>query len=195
MPTAGTPATQQPARGTRSLALLVSLLLHPFIIVPLTVLILTDARSSAVIALMTAVPLLVLIARNVRRGSWTNFDVSVRTQRAGLYWPAIALTALAAVVLYQMEASPRLVRGTVAGVVLLAISMLINRWLKVSLHMMLGAFCAVIVGWRYDQLTIPLALAFALLAWSRLELKRHTWTEVFVGAVLGCITGAFVVLG
>src|SRR6188508_1502942 len=93
--------TEQPARphsvlNLQSAALAVSVLLHPFLLGPLTVLLLTDTGSSAVVAVTIAIPLLILTIRNVRRGVWTNHDVSVRTQRRGLYWSAVALTGLAA---------------------------------------------------------------------------------------------------
>ena len=179
---------------TQRLALAVSLLLHPFVISPVTVLLLTDVRASLLLVLVVSVPLLILIGRNVRRGTWTNYDVSERTQRSGLYWPALILTASLALFLWWSGTNPRLTRGFLVVVSMMAAGMLINRWLKVSLHMAFGAFCAVIVSWRYPGATTALALALALLAWSRLTLRRHTWTEVFVGAVLGCVAGAWLVL-
>ena len=151
-------------------------------------------RSSLLLILVVSVPLLILIGRNVRSGAWTNYDVSVRTQRSGLYWPALILTALLATYLWRSGSNPDLMRGTVVAVCMMAAAMLINRWLKVSLHMTFGAFCAVILAWRYPGATIPLGLALALLAWSRLTLKRHTWPEVYIGAILGCLAGAWLIL-
>jgi membrane-associated phospholipid phosphatase len=182
------------ADRTNRLALAVSLLLHPFVIGPVTALLLTDVRSSVVIALATTVPMLVLIARNVRRGTWTNYDVSERTHRTGLYWPGIALTGSLALILWRFGSNPGLVRAIAVITLMMAVAMVINRWLKVSLHMTFGAFFAVIVSWRYPEVTTALALALALLAWSRLTLRRHTWSEVFVGALLGCVAGAWLIL-
>ena len=190
----GQRTTVAASQSRESLALAVSLLVHPFVISPVTVLLLTDVRSSLLLVLVVSVPLLILIVKNVRSGTWTNYDVSVRTQRSGLYWPAFVLTGVLALILWRSGTNPGLMKGTVVAVCMIATAMLINRWLKVSLHMMFGAFCAVILAWRYPAVTIPLGLALALLAWSRLTLKRHTWPEVYVGAIVGCAGGAWLIL-
>ena len=178
----------------QSAALAVSVFLHPFLLGPLTVLLLTDTGSSAVVAVTIAIPLLILTIRNVRRGVWSNHDVSVRTQRRGLYWSAIALTALAAVWLGYRGAAPGLVRGVAAAAVMFAIAMLVNRWLKISLHMLVAAFSAVAIADSHPGWIPFLALSVVALAWSRLYLRRHSWVEVLAGVILGTAVGTYVAL-
>jgi hypothetical protein len=195
--------TEQPARPdsilspqsfSARLALAVSFVLHPFIISPATVLLLAGRLSSAAFVLAIVLPMFVLTAIQVRRGSWTNFDVSVRTQRRGLYWPALVLTAAAAAVIYATGGNAGLARGFIVVTAMIAVAMLINRVLKLSLHMTFAAFSAVATGWTYPGMIPVIGLMLLLLAWSRLKLKRHTWREVAAGTLLGTVAGLILVL-
>src|SRR5688500_11725539 len=101
--------TEQPARPHSILspqtfsgrfALLVSLILHPFVVSPATILVLAGRSTAFAFTLAIVIPMFVLITLKVRRGHWTNYDVSVRTHRGGLYWPALILTLLAALAIH-----------------------------------------------------------------------------------------------
>ncbi len=142
--------------------------------------------AAGIIAIVFAV-----IAFQVRRQRWTNHDVSVRHQRRGLYLVAITLTAISAAALHYSNGAPAMARGFLAATVMLAAAMLVNRVLKVSMHLMFAAFCAVLIATTYASTTIFLIAALAILAWSRLHLKRHTWLEVVAGSAIGAVT-AFV---
>ena len=182
-----------PQSFSARLALVVSFLLHPFLISPATILLLAGRASSVAFVLAIVIPMFVLIAMQVRRGAWTNYDVSVRTQRRGLYWPALLLTIGSAFAIYATGGNPRLLRGFIVAAAMIAIAMLINRWLKVSLHMTFAAFSAVAVGWAYPRTVWVMIALVAILAWSRLKLERHSWAEVVVGTVLGGAAGLVLV--
>jgi membrane-associated phospholipid phosphatase len=90
-----------------------------------------------------------------------------------------------------MGASPRFLRSFLAVALLYAAGLLGNRFLKISLHMMFGAFCLVVIARLYPMslfLTSPL---LAALAWSRWRLERHTPAEIAVGLILGLAGGVF----
>jgi hypothetical protein len=176
------------------LALAVSFLLHPFLISPATILLLAGRASAVGFSLAIVIPLFVLTAIQVRRGSWTNFDVSVRAQRRGLYWPGLILTAGAAAVMYATGSNPGLLSGFIVATAMIAVAMAINRLLKLSLHMTFAAFSAVTVGWTYPRITPLIVAVLVLLAWSRLRLQRHTLVEVIAGTVLGLVAGWVLVL-
>src|SRR5687767_4656450 len=179
--------TEQPARPhsilspqtfSGRLALLVSFLLHPFVVSPATILVLAGGSTALAFSLAIVIPMFVLIALQVRRGRWTNYDVSVRTQRGGLFWPALVLTLLAALAIHLKGDNPGLARGFVVAACMIAVAMVANRFLKLSLHMTFAAFSAVAIGWTYPR-SLPVIIALLiLLAWSRLKLVRHTWVEV-----------------
>lgn len=174
------------------LALFLSVAGHPFVLVPLTIFATTRSWIlTAAIAASTTLPMLAIIVRKVRRGVWSDHDVSRHEQRSGLYHVAFPLMALAAVVLYFLDASPPMFRGLLAGTAMLAVGFLANRWLKVSAHMMFGGFCGMLVARAFPALSLPLVLFILALAWSRRYLDRHTWPEIVVGLLTGVAAGVF----
>jgi hypothetical protein len=118
---------------------------HPFILIPLMIAAATGNRVwTAVVAACTILPMFAITVRNVRRGTWSDHDVSRPDERGGLYRVAFPLVALSAVVLYFLGAGPQMMRGFAAAAVMLALGLLGSRWLKISMHMM-AAFCGVIM--------------------------------------------------
>ncbi|HEX6861223.1 MAG TPA: hypothetical protein VF414_00315, partial [Thermoanaerobaculia bacterium] len=186
----------------RRFAAWVSVVAHPFVLIPVLVAVVT-ARSlppreaAAVVALVVAgsiLPMLWIIVRRVRSGAWTDHDVSVREQRTGMYPAAMAISAGTVVLLYAASVAPGILRGTVAIFVLIAVSALVNQWLKVSLHTGFAAFTAVSLLSVSRPMGIAAAVVALAVAWSRLELRRHTLPEVVGGALLGAGIGTALLL-
>ena len=175
------------------LALAVSFILHPFVVSPATVLLLAGRSSAAGFVLAIVIPMFVLIAIQVRRGKWTNYDVSVRTHRGGLYWPGLILTLIAALAIHVRGNNTGLARGFIVAASMIAIAMIANQFLKLSLHMTFAAFSAVATGWTYPRMIPVIVALLMLLAWSRLKLRRHSWIEVAAGTVLGTAAGLVLV--
>lgn len=162
---------------------------HPFILVPLTVALSTrNWRWTAIVAATTILPITILIFWNVRRGVWSDYDVSRREQRSGLYWAAIPCLVIGALLI---DAPPSFMRGMLAAAGMILFGLAANRFLKTSMHMMFGVYCAVILA-RTDPwspaISVPVLLA---LAWSRHRLERHTVAEIVTGFVVGAIAGVF----
>lgn len=173
-------------------ARVLSVALHPFVIGPLTAALATrNWRLTAILAATTVLPLVILLIRRTRRGEWSDFDVSRRDQRPGLYYAALPALAVTALVVWRLNAPAYFLRSLLAIAFLFAAGLLGNRFLKISLHMMFGAFCLLVVARLYPWslfLTLPL---LASLAWSRWRLERHTPAEIAAGLLLGTIAGAF----
>lgn len=141
------------------------------------------------VALVAILPVAVLTVRQVRRGSWTNVDASNQKERPVLFLVGTVALAALAVFAFVFRPGSFLGRGAIAVLVMLAVCAVINRWLKISLHM---AFAALVtttllllrspVGWAL----VPVVPA---LAWSRLALGRHRLPEVIAGFVIGCLSG------
>ena len=165
---------------------MVSTALHPLLLIPVTILLLThDLRVSGLIAAVTVLPLLAITLRNVRRGAWSNFDVSDRSQRGGLYRSGVPLTLLGAAALYSTNASPAVVRGALIAAAMLLVALLLSPFLKTSLHLLFASWSGILII-REFPLAAPLVLVAVLaLAWSRLRLSRHTPAELLVGAIIG----------
>lgn len=173
-------------------ARVLSAALHPFVVGPLTAALATrDWRWTATLAATTVLPLTILLIRRTRRGEWSDFDVSNREQRPGLYYAALPALTVTALLVWWLDAPPWFLRSLLAIAFLFAAGLLGNRFLKISLHMMFGAFCLVILARLYPWslfLTLPL---LASLAWSRWRLERHTPAEIAVGLLLGLAAGTF----
>ncbi len=146
------------------------------------------------IAAMTVLPMLAVTAIRVRRGTWSDFDVSDRSQRSGLYRVGLPLTLIAAFVLARTGASSGVLRGTWIVAAMLLAGLMLGTFLKTSLHMMFAAYCAVLIVEQYP-LSAPALVALLLaLGWSRRVLDRHTLLEVIAGTVIGLIGGVISVM-
>ena len=184
----------RPRLSSTILARVISVAAHPLVLSPITVALATrNLRWTAIIAATLFLPLVAVIARNVRRGAWSDFDVSRHDQRSGLYWAAIPLLVIAALVFWRIGASERFMRALLAVAFLFAAGLIGNRFLKISMHMMFGAFCAVILARVYPWSLVVMIPIVAALAWSRRYLERHTSVEIAVGLLLGAAAGLFAV--
>lgn len=176
--------------STILVARVVSIAGHPFLLIPLTVAAATrSARWTAVVAAATVLPLTAVVLRNVRSGRWSDFDVSRHDQRRGLYRAAAPLLLACTAILRLLGATPMMLRATAAAAAMFLCGYLLNRWLKVSLHLMCAAFCAVLLGYAWTW------IAVAAIGWSRRKLERHTMPEIVVGLVLGAGAGCAAVFG
>ncbi|MDQ3280396.1 MAG: hypothetical protein M3Q69_03185 [Acidobacteriota bacterium] len=178
--------------STTFLARALSVAGHPFLLVPLTVALSTRSVFwTSVIAASTTLPMLAIIARKVRRGAWSDFDVSRREQRPALYYAAAPLLLACAGLLYWFGAAPRLMRSLAAGMIMFAVGLLANRFLKVSMHAMFAAFCGVTLVHDFPRALVAVVAIALAIAWSRLHLERHTMMEVLVGALVGGAAGVW----
>jgi hypothetical protein len=180
----------------------ISILGHPFVLIPLLVAAVTVrwlppervAVIVGIVLLVSVVPMLLLMSRRVRSGAWTNYDVSVREQRSGMYPVAMAIAGCTTLILWAIGTPRTVLAGVVATLVLIVIASVVNLWLKISLHTAFAVFTAISLislGWGVTVAGLVLALA---IAWSRLELGRHTWPEVVGGALLGAVVGVGLVV-
>ena len=186
---------------TMRLAVLFSTLGHPFVLLPLTVLLVSMCTASPARALALAValaslaiaPLALLIRHKVRTGRWSDHDVSDRSHRREFYPIAIFVTAGSGVGLWLLGAPGIVVRGILVTLLLLIVASTLSRWSKISLHTTVGAFCTVtLVAVNMWVAGGALILAMAV-GWARIWLERHTLWQVLGGAALGTV-GGFVVL-
>ncbi|HET7434272.1 MAG TPA: hypothetical protein VFN10_06115 [Thermoanaerobaculia bacterium] len=172
----------------------VSVAAHPLVTIPLTVALTTrNWRFTTVIAATTILPLVVIILLKVRRGTWSDFDVTHKGQRRGLYLACAPLLALAALVLWLIHAPAPLFRGVAAVAMMFGAGLLFSRWLKVSIHLMFAAYGATLIGWDYPWTLALAAIVIAALGWSRHALRCHTWAELAAGFAIGVAGALFVV--
>src|SRR5260221_8332523 len=120
---------QEPPSGTRkqTLARVLSIAGHPFILIPAAALI-VSGRGPALVLALTMLAVAGVIFLQVRRGKWSDADVSTRQQRPLFYVVLLGATAGAALLLWRVGASSSFVRGTIVAIALITIQMIVNRW-------------------------------------------------------------------
>lgn len=181
------------------LAQVVSAVGHPFVLLPLTLLLAffdnaSPARAFKIVAitvLVTVLPLLLIIHRQVTAEKWTDHDVSAPAERRSFYPIAITVVALSGIAFRFLNFPQPLLIGMLVSLVLLLAAMLINRWSKISLHLIFAAYCAV----SLFAVSYWIGAGFVLLAiavgWSRIVLERHSLAQVLSGMALGATAGIF----
>lgn len=178
------------ARASR----LVSIAGHPFVLVPLAIVVATsngDASRGPVLALFAASMLLiaVFVVRRLRRGEVTDVDVSTREHRASFYVLAIAAGVVSTIVLYATHQSTAAVRGAGISAAALVVSAIANTRIKVSLHTAFALIAAGIAANAGPVAGVAFFAAALAVAWARVAYGRHTRLEVLAGGVLGAIAG------
>ncbi len=184
----------------KQLARWVSILAHPFVMVVLLVAVpaMRQASGSVVQSVLLVVvaivfPLAVLMLRQVRRGRWSNVDASNPSERPALF--AVALAGLVAALLWLLLNDPQsfLVRGMLVVAALLLLGALLNRWVKLSLHVAFATLTATTLCLLGSAVGYALIVVVPVVFWSRIALSRHRVDELVVGLVLGVVSGIVLV--
>jgi hypothetical protein len=184
----------------QQLARWISIVAHPFVLVPLLVALVAVRRSSGnalqavlLVLLAVVVPVGVLMVRQVRRGRWSNVDASKPSERPILF--LVTVGGLLAALAWLLLEDPRsfLVRGIVVALGFVLVAALLTRCIKLSLHVAFAALAATALCLLGSPAGYALIVVAAVLCWSRLVLARHTVPELLAGLALGVVTGAVLV--
>lgn len=181
----------------------VSVVGHPFILMPLLtgiiayhVLPAEQALIAEFVALgVVIIPAGLLTLYRVRRGMWSDLDVSQQQQRKQFYSLLLPLLVVIVVISSFADVPHTLPLGAAAIGLLVASAYLLNTRIKVSLHTGFAMFVALTLYLINTWVGVGALLLAMLVAWSRVVLRRHTVAEVLVGAFLGMlVSGVFLSL-
>lgn len=188
-------------------ALWLSRVFHPFLIAPLSIiLVLYLAVGSVEVALKWALicvafvvlPAALFLYSQLKRGTVSDADLTAREHRYGLYAFGGACLLACLAYLYWARAPEILIAALIAAVLANGIAMAVNRLgFKISVHV--GTLAGIVVALGY--LSLPLAMVVGLIAvavsWARKVLKRHTWAQIVLAwaVAAGCTIGVFGVYG
>lgn len=172
------------------LARIVSIVGHPVVTMTLAAFIATRSAGAGLtwvdLAGVVSLGLLVVAYSmyKVRAGDWAHVDASNKHERAQLNRTVGALLVIVACVLFLIKANygVALVVGLSGAIVLAGHAL--GRYCKASLHVAFAVFAALIVS-SDIRAALCMAVLAGLVAWSRLQLKRHVLRDVLVGALLG----------
>lgn len=135
------------------------------------------------------IPIAIKMYVGSKKGTYTNFDVSNRTQRQSWYIYAILLLLAVTIILFVTE-QPRMLRLSVLfSLILLSTSQAVNYFIKSSLHVSFNIFLAFLIMPLHLVTGLIFLLFTVLIAWARLTLKRHSFKEIITGAVIGLAIG------
>lgn len=134
------------------------------------------------IFLMIIIPITMWIYWNVKKGKYTNTDVSDRNQRKGLYFFIEA--ALLLYILYHYFTTQSVDFVMVFLLVLLVVMQLSNYFIKSSMHTAFNIFVAAL----FFSVNVYLGIIWfgiaILVGITRIILKRHTVKEVLSGGII-----------
>lgn len=180
-----------------SIARIISIVGHPLITVPLiTGIILiqlegntTGLKSLGILLALSILPATIWMYVKSRKGSYTNFDVSNQKQRSSLFVFILVLLTLTTILLYVTDQPNYLNLGVLIATCLITISFFVNYSIKSSLHVSLNTYMALSLSLLNISVAIGLFVFTIIIGWSRIVLKRHTFTEVCIGLLLGIVAG------
>ncbi len=187
---------------TDILARYVSTILSPFVIaVPFVFLVAyapnePDALLSAALTLffLSIGPLLYILI-GMRLGKFTDFDVSVRSQRTGPLLFSSISSLIGYLVLATIHGPKNLESVLLIAVINSTLLLLISFWWKMSMHTMSLASAVTMLSMLYGYLMLPAFLLVILVSWSRVVLRRHTLAQVTIGSFMGiALTWLFLTL-
>lgn len=148
---------------------------------------------SGFILLLVSLPASAWIYYKIQSGGYSNFDVSVRSQRKSMYLVLTGLLGIASLLAWLSEQPLAFCIGLSLCLGMVVLSFLINTFLKTSLHAAMSFFMAVGLLKLHLLLGIGLLLLAVLVGISRLVLKRHSLPEVISGSMVGAGAGFMLV--
>lgn len=177
------------------LARVVSIAGHPLLLMPLATLLAAVSRGADAGTVHTLVVLVGALGAGVfgfawwqvRRGRWLHVDASRQDERRQLNRMLLLVLGLAAAWALQVAGASPLAIALTAAAAIVALALLLARWLKLSLHVAFAAFAAFLPAWPLAA--AALAVLAAAVAWSRLALQRHSRSDVLAGALAGVVAG------
>lgn len=136
-------------------------------------------------AFVLAVVIFVVIG--VMLGKFSNFDVSKREQRPLLFSFSAFIMFCYLLSLIVLDAPKILYVGFFALLLGLIAIVIINRWVKASIHLAAATSAMLFVGIVYGGYYFLLLLLIPILAWARIKTKEHTLAETVIGTILGLV--------
>jgi len=179
----------------KKIANFISITGHPLLTIPVFILIVMFgsevASNASLISFLIIgcvfIPMILWMYLKAKNGTYTNFDVSNKTQRKSLFLFAVPLLIVVTVILFVTHQSKNLCVSVLFALILLVISQIVNFFIKSSLHVSFNIYLASLIFTQNYKIGIVVLLYTGLISWSRVKLGRHTLKEVIVGLFIGIV--------
>lgn len=180
----------------------ISIVGHPFLLMPVLtgitayhVLPPQQALIAIVVALgVVIVPAALYTIYRVRKGTWSDLDVSDQHQRGQFYNILLPLLLIITAVAALTDVPPAIPLGAGGIIALVGLAHFINSRVKVSLHTGFGVFVALNLYLIGPDIAFAALILACLIGWSRVVLGRHSIREVLLGGGLGFVVAGALVL-
>lgn len=191
----------EPRSGLYRLADVLSYVLHPAVLMLLTVLLASregrggwgGALMDAGILLLGLLPGLGYIFIKARRGEVSHYHLILKEERR-IVLPLLFVGMLAAFGLYALTGAPEvMLRGMVAGLLTGLGAIVITRFWKISLHATVAMGCAALFLPISPTYVAAFAAAGLVVGVARLIVRHHTVAQVVAGWAYGFGAGAVLV--
>jgi len=154
----------------------------------------SHALKWTIISYAFILPVVLFVIVGVVLGYFSNFDVSKREQRP-LLFSACAVVIFCYLIFLLIFNGPKILFIDLFAVVLgLIVIIVVNKWIKASMHLATLASAVLFIGIVYKGYTFFLLSLIPLLAWSRVKTKEHSVRETIIGTILGIVITLFVYL-
>lgn len=128
-----------------------------------------------------------IVLIGVEKKIFSDIDVSKREQRPILYLSASLLSISYLFTLFILN-GPMILFITIYGIMLgIILASLINIKIKASVHVAAITGLITSLAIIYQGYYLLLFILIPVIAWSRVQTKRHTIPEVIIGAILGSL--------
>ncbi len=135
------------------------------------------------------IPLISYILFEIRRGNFKDFDVSEQEKRGKLYMVLFVILLIQCFFVFYNDFGWIIISGAITVLLMVAVFLIVNRFLKISLHTSFAFLLATMAIKIEVSLAFTLYLFALLILLSRLILKRHTVPEVAFASLGGLIFG------
>lgn len=141
------------------------------------------------ILLILILPISAWIYWNVRKGHYTNMDVSNRKQRNSLY--IFIAVAMLVYLLINFMIDGQIDYTMLFLFILLILMQVSNYFIKSSMHTAINIFAAALFFAQNQILGLAWLFIAVMVGVTRIILKRHTPKEVLMGAAIASIVSFF----
>jgi hypothetical protein len=122
-----------------------------------------------------------------KKGRVTGMHLPIRQERTVPYLFTLLCITVTILLLKATETPAILMVLMLAYWVNAFFLLVINLSWKISAHAVGVACPLVVLSWKLGILALPLFVLVPVVAWSRWQLRAHTFAEVFIGSVAGLV--------
>lgn len=130
---------------------------------------------------MLVLPPTIFFHYRMRRGAYSDDDISLRHQRYGLYMFSLGSLVLTSLALYSLSVPSIFLRLIGAATGIMVVCMVINFVWKISVHSASIATLATLTTRLLPPLGICLWIAAIAVGWARIRTGNHTLAQVVAG--------------